>query len=126
MNGEKTFKEQIVELADEIMALKFADTRLTDGVEQLNVVLKELMTVNKLTLSKLVEISKQNSNFPEIVESLNKLIQTVDKLESTMHKLDDGVYRLGLKIEEESKRRQAQEKLRDSVNKKILEKLEEV
>jgi chromosome segregation ATPase len=124
--SEKTFKQEIVNLADEVMALKFADTRLTDGIEQLNLVLKELMTVNKLTLAKLVEISKQNTNFPQIIESLQKLTQEIDKLERTMHQVDDSTYRLMLKMEEETKRRQAQEKVRDAVNRKILEKLDEV
>ena len=126
MDKEKPYKERIVELTDEIMALKLADTRLADGIEELNVTLKELISMNRLTLAKLLDVSKQNTKFSEIIQLLYDLNEAMQKLEPTMHRLDDAIYRLSVKVEELNKRQESQQKARDAINRKILEKLEEV
>ena len=126
MDKEKPYKERIVELTDEIMALKLADTRLADGIEELNVTLKELVGINRLTLAKLLDVSKQNTKFSEIIQLLYELVELIEKLESSVHKLDDSVYRFGIKVEELNKRQESQQKVRDNLHRKVLEKLEEV
>jgi len=126
VDKEKPYKERIVELTDEIMALKLADTRLADGIEELNVTLKELISMNRLTLAKLLDVSKQNTKFSEIIQLLYDLNEAMQKLEPTMHRLDDAIYRLSVKVEELNKRQESQQKARDAINRKILEKLEEV
>ena len=126
MDKEKPYKERIVELTDEIMALKLADTRLADGIEELNVTLKELVGINRLTLAKLLDVSKQNTKFSEIIQLLYDLNEAMQKLEPTMHRLDDAIYRLSVKVEELNKRQESQQKVRDNLYRKVLEKLEEV
>jgi hypothetical protein len=126
VDKEKPYKERIVELTDEIMALKLADTRLADGIEELNVTLKELVGINRLTLAKLLDVSKQNTKFSEIIQLLYELVELIEKLESSVHKLDDSVYRFGIKVEELNKRQESQQKARDNLYRKVLEKLEEV
>jgi len=126
VDKEKPYKERIVELTDEIMALKLCDTRLADGIEQLDVTLKELIGTNRLTLTKLLDVSKQNTKFSEIIQLLYELVELIEKLESSVHKLDDSVYRFGIKVEELNKRQESQQKVRDNLHRKVLEKLEEV
>jgi hypothetical protein len=126
VDKEKPYKERIVELTDEIMALKLADTRLADGIEELNVTLKELVGINRLTLTKLLDVSKQNTKFSEITQLLYELVELIEKLESSVHKLDDSVYRFGIKVGELNKRQESQQKVRDNLYRKVLEKLEEV
>jgi chromosome segregation ATPase len=126
MDKEKPYKERIVELTDEIMGLKLADTRLADGIEQLDVTLKELIGTNRLTLTKLLDISKQNTKFSEIIQLLYDLNEAMQKLEPTMHQLDDAIYRLSVKVEELNRRQESKEKARDNLYRKVLEKLEEV
>jgi len=126
VDKEKPYKERIVELTDEIMALKLADTRLADGIEELNVTLKELISMNRLTLAKLLDVSKQNTKFSEIIQLLYDLNEAMQKLEPTMHQLDDAIYRLSVRVEELNKRQESQQKVRDNLYRKVLEKLEEV
>jgi chromosome segregation ATPase len=126
VDKEKPYRERITELTDEIMALKLADTRLADGIEQLDVTLKELIGINRLTLTKLLDVSKQNAKFSEIIQLLYDLNEAMQKLEPTMHQLDDAIYRLSVKVEELNKRQESQQKARDSLYRKVLEKLEEV
>jgi chromosome segregation ATPase len=126
VDKEKPYRERIVELTDEIMALKLADTRLADGIEQLDVTLKELIGTNRLTLTKLLDVSKQNTKFSEIIQLLYDLNEAMQKLEPTLHQLDDAIYRLSIKVEELNKRQESQQKARDNLYRKVLEKLEEV
>jgi hypothetical protein len=101
---EKTLKERLASLEDEIRSLKFACTRLADIVEQdlkLRVVEEEHLTGIHEILTRMANATITID--PKVLQSIYAMVTNAINdtgLLKTLHKLDDVLYRLSERLKE--------------------------
>jgi hypothetical protein len=129
MSKEKTLKERLESLEDEIRSLKFVCSRLADVIEQDF----KLRIIEEEHLTKIYEILTRMANATITIDA--KVLQSIyamvtNALNDTglvrvLHKLDDSTWRLSEALKKQFKIKEESERKRDFLMKKILEKIEE-
>jgi chromosome segregation ATPase len=129
MDEKKTLKERLESLEDEIRALKYTCTRLSDALEVNNKVSSKLLETQLDIATSLIDLTKQftimNVHNEKIEELLKNLSSNIDKLQVGINKLDDSTWRLSEALKKQFKAKEESERKRDFLMKKILEKIEE-
>ena len=126
---ERSYKQEIINLREELEAVRYSLTRLADAVEINNKISGKLLETQLDIATSLIDLVKQfsvtNVHNEKLEELLKNLSSNIDKLQISINKLDDSTWRLSEALKQQFKIKEESERKRDFLMRKILEKIEE-